>query len=80
MNDTPAEVDRKLFEMIMSRSGEERFMSGIRSFDAARAIVISSLPENLTQDEFNRRLFERIYGAPIEEIVTVVRDGPEEKR
>ncbi len=78
MNDTPIEVDRKLLEMIMARSGEERFLSGIRSFDAARAIVISSLPEDLSPNEFNRRLFERIYGAPIEQIVSVVRDGPEE--
>jgi hypothetical protein len=65
-------------EMVLSRSGEERFMSGIRSFNAARAIVISSLPEDLSEEEFQHSLFKRIYGATIDEVVGVVRDGPED--
>jgi len=78
MNDTSPEIERKLMELVMSRSGEERFMSAMRSFDAARAIVISSLPKNLSDQEFKHRLFERTYGASIEQVVSIVRDGPEE--
>ena len=74
---TDPEIERKFFEMIMARSGEERFMMGVRSFDAAREIVLASLPKNLPHDELNRRLFERIYGASIEEIVKQTRDGEE---
>jgi len=33
----------------------------------------------LPHDELNRRLFERIYGASIEEIVKQTRDGEELK-
>ena len=55
--------------MLMARSGEERFMMGVRSFDAARAIVLASLPKDLPQEELKRRLFERIYGAPMEDFV-----------
>jgi len=56
----------------MGCSGEERFMMGIRSFDAARDIVLASLPKDLPEDELNRRLFERIYGAPIKDFVSGV--------
>ena len=47
-------------------------------FDAARAIVIASSPTDLPDDEFKRRLFERIYGASMEQVLSTVRDGPEE--
>ena len=70
MNDTDPEVARKFRELIMGCSGEERFMMGIRSFDAARDIVLASLPKDLPADELNRRLFKRIYGAPIEDFVS----------
>lgn len=69
MNDTSPEIERKVFEMIMARSGEERFMMGVRSFDAAREIVLASLPKDLPARELKRMLFERIYGAPMEDFV-----------
>ena len=69
MTDTEPQVARRFYEMIMSRSGEERFMMGIRSFDAARTIVLASLPKDLPKEELKRKLFERIYGAPIEQFV-----------
>lgn len=69
MSDTEPEVARKFYEMIMSRSGEERFMMGIRSFEAAREMVLASLPKDLTNDELRTRLFERIYGAPLEVVL-----------
>lgn len=70
MNDTSPEIERQVHEMIMSRSGEERFMMGVRSFDVARRIILASLPKDLPQDELKRQLFERIYGASIEQVLT----------
>ncbi len=70
MTDTEPQVARKFYEMIMSRSGEERFMMGIRSFDAARTIVLASLPKDLREHELKRKLFERIYGAPMEDFLS----------
>jgi hypothetical protein len=52
-------------EMLMKLSGEERFIRGALMFDAARAMVVASLPRDLTPDEFRRRLYERIYGEPL---------------
>ena len=69
MTDTEPQVERKFYEMIMSLSGEARFMMGIRSFEAARTIVLASLPKDLPEQELKRKLFERIYGASIEEFL-----------
>jgi hypothetical protein len=49
----------------MARSGEERFIMGALMFDAARDIILASLPKDLTEAEFRSRLFERIYGTPL---------------
>jgi len=69
MTDTEPQLAKKFYDMIMTRSAEERFMMGIRSFEAARAIVLASLPADLSDEERKRRLFERIYGAPMEDFL-----------
>ena len=69
MTDTEPEVARKFYEMIMSCSGEERFMMGIPSFEAARAMVMASLPQNLPVRDLKHRLFERFYGATVDEVL-----------
>jgi hypothetical protein len=37
---------------------------GARMFDAARAMVLASLPAGVPPEDFKRQLFERIYGQP----------------
>jgi hypothetical protein len=64
MNDTPPEIAGMIRQRMMARSGAERFVMGARMFDAARAMVLASLPANLPPQELKRRLFERIYGQP----------------
>ena len=66
MNDTSLEIEEKFHEMMMARSGAERVVMVASMFDAARAIVLASLPKDLPADELRRRLFERIYGEPLE--------------
>ena len=78
MNDTSPEIEQKVHELMMARSGAERMIMGSLMFDAARAIVIASLPKDLSEVEFKHQLSERIYGAPMEQVLTTVRDGPEE--
>ncbi len=46
----------------MARSGSERFMMGAQMFDAARRMILASLPSDLPPKEMKRQLFERIYG------------------
>lgn len=69
MNDTDAEIEIRVREMMMQRSGEERLLMGARMFDAAREIVIASLPQDLPETEFKRQLFERIYGHSMEQVL-----------
>lgn len=66
MNDTPPEIEKRYRDMLMSRSGEERFLMGIRMFDVARQIVLSSLPPNLTDIERKRLLCERFYDGEVD--------------
>jgi len=66
MNDTPPEIEKKIHELMMARSGAERLIMGSSMFDAARRIVLASLPKDLSDEELKRRLFERIYGQPLE--------------
>ena len=78
MNDTPPEIEEMFREMLMARSGAERMIMGASMFDSARAIVLASLPKDLSEEELKRRLFERTYGATIEEVLSTVRNGPED--
>lgn len=80
MNDTEPDIARRFFDMMMSRSGEERFMMGVRSFEAARGIVLASLPKDLSKDELNHRLFERLYGAPLEDFLKGLNSSINENR
>jgi len=66
MNDTTPEIEKKVHEMMMARSGAERLIMGSAMFDLARKIVLASLPKDLSEEELKRRLFERIYGQPLE--------------
>jgi len=69
MNDTPPAIEDKMRRMIMARSGAERMVMGASMFDAARAMVLASLPNDLPEDELRLRLLERIYGVSLEEFL-----------
>ena len=64
MTDTPPEIEEMVRQRLMTRSGEERLVMGVLMFEAARAMVIASLPAGLPPEEFKRQLFQRIYGEP----------------
>ena len=74
MNDTSPEVEGLLQEMMMSRSDEERFVMGALMFDAARELILASLPADLPALELKQTLFKRIYGYPLEFIPEVSGD------
>ena len=65
MNDTSPEVALMVHDRLMARLGAERFHMGAQMFEAARRMVLASLPADLSESERKRRLFERIYGAPL---------------
>ena len=62
VNDTPPEVAELVRARLMALSGAERFRMGVQMFDAARRMVLASLPADLTESERKRQLFQRLYG------------------
>jgi hypothetical protein len=62
MTDTPPEMAEMVRARLMALSGEERFLMGVRMFDAARTMVLASLPADLSEMERKRALFLRLYG------------------
>jgi hypothetical protein len=60
--DTSPEVAAMVRDRIMKLSGAERFVIGARMFESARAIVLASLPRNISELERKRMLYERFYG------------------
>ena len=70
MDDTTPEVRKKMREMMRARTGAERVIMGASMFDAARRLIIASLPKDITAEELKRRLFERTYGETLEQFLT----------
>lgn len=62
MNDTSPEIADEVRRRLMSLPNATRFIMGAAMFDAARAMVIASLPKDTSDRELRRRLFECIYG------------------
>jgi hypothetical protein len=65
MTDTSPEIAELVRKKLMAHSGEERFLMGVRMFDAARAMALASLPDGLSPEELKRQLFQRLYGQPL---------------
>ncbi len=65
MTDTAPEIAALVRQKLMARSGEERFLMGVRMFDAARDMTLASLPAGLAPEELKRQLFQRLYGQPL---------------
>ena len=61
MNDTDQKIQKMLDERYQKMTGEERLKIGFSMYDTARAIVLSSLPQDLTSEERAVQLFLRFY-------------------
>lgn len=62
MTDTSPEIAEMVRARLMARSGSERFLMGVRMFDAAREMILASLPTDSSEETRKQLLFQRIYG------------------
>ena len=62
MNDTTPEIQEKIDYIYRNKPGEEKLLIALSMFETARELVISSLPNNLSEKELRRELFLRFYG------------------
>lgn len=65
MTDTSPEMAQRYRSMLLARSPSERVVMAAAMFDAARTLVLASLPPHLSVDERRRRLFARLYGEDV---------------
>lgn len=65
MTDTSPEIAEMVRARLMALSGAERFRMGVQMFDAARRMVLASLPADLPEAERKRLLFARLYGGTL---------------
>ena len=76
----PGKIENKSRETMNERSGAERMIIASQMFDEFRAKVIASLPKDLPEEEFKQRLFERIYGSPMEDFLSGAVDDSNVRR
>ena len=65
MTDTSPEIAELVRQKLMARPAEDRFVMGALMFDAAREMILASLPEGLSADQLRQQLFQRVYGQPL---------------
>ncbi len=61
MNDTSPEIAQMVRSRYAQMQPVERFLIGVSLFETARAIVLASLPADLSPRELRRKLCERLY-------------------
>lgn len=61
MNDTNPEIQRKLEDLYSKLTPEERFSKMLSLCQTVREIIISQLPEGLSETDKRKRLFEIYY-------------------
>ncbi|MEO8615778.1 MAG: hypothetical protein ABI600_11610 [Luteolibacter sp.] len=65
MNDTSPEISAMVHSRMMAKTGEERFLMGVRMHEAARRMVMASFPVGISAAQRKQLLFERFYGNDI---------------
>lgn len=67
MNDTSPEIEKMQIEMMINFSPAKRIALGCEMFMAARELIIASLPKNLSEREFKKQYYQKMYGEPLPE-------------
>lgn len=65
MNDTSPEIKEMFFNLMMTRSGEERLRMGFEMYEMARKMVTASITNDnpdISEKELKVSLFNRFYG------------------
>ncbi|MCU1290628.1 MAG: hypothetical protein JWN60_2857 [Acidobacteria bacterium] len=61
MEDTTPEIKRKFYEILMSRTEEERFLMCAEMYESAREIIVSEMPKDLTENDCKKYVYEKIH-------------------
>lgn len=64
VKDTPTDINDALFHQMMKKSGAERLVMGMEMQATARALVWSSIPNEMPEDDRRREFYSRFFGEP----------------
>ena len=70
MEDTSAECERLVYDIVMSRTEEERFILCADMYETAREFAKIGMPEGLSYREQELFIFKRLHGATPQELVS----------
>ena len=65
VKDTPPEINRMIFERVMSLQPGERLEMGFSMLATAKELILAGLPSGLSDTDRKTRLYERLYGEPL---------------
>ena len=65
MNDTSPEIEKMQFKMMMQLPPNRRIELGCEMFMAARSLIFSSLPKNLSERDLKKLYYEQMYNEPL---------------
>ena len=74
MQDTSIEIQKKYHNLLMAKTGEERFLMGISMFETARELALASFPKNIDEQEKRKLLVKRLYGNEVAKNMEVSRE------
>ncbi|MBV6421036.1 MAG: hypothetical protein DAHOPDDO_02305 [Ignavibacteriaceae bacterium] len=69
MNDTSPRIEEMINQIYLKKTGEEKILIALKMFETARDIVISSLPNDLSDKELKKELFLRFYGDEFDDVI-----------
>jgi hypothetical protein len=67
LKDTSREIEEMQNDLWMKRTPQERARACSAMFASARAIIIATLPKDLSEKEFKKQLYKRTYGEDLPE-------------
>lgn len=67
LKDTTKEIAEMQNALWLKKTPQERAKAVFGMFATARKIIIASLPQNLSEKEFKKQLYERTYGETLPE-------------
>ena len=67
LTDTTREVEELQNDLWMKRTPQERARFASSMFADCRKVIIASLPKNLSEQEFKKKLYYRTYGEHLPE-------------
>ena len=69
MEDTTSEIKQLVYETVMARSEEERFLMCAEMFETAKEFAKIGMPEGLSKKEQDAHILRRLYGFDVDEII-----------